>query len=72
MNVTIERINNTGMRFIPKGVIGRTGKVVGKVKHHGREWIRVVFPQKSHSLSHMCFGNEYYDFLEDEIKEQSN
>ncbi len=39
MLVTVEKINSTGQRYVPRSCIGKTGKVVGKVHHHGREWI---------------------------------
>jgi hypothetical protein len=70
MLVTIKKIVPTGKRFVPKDCVGKTGTVMMKVHHHDTEWTRVVFPAKK-SFAQALFGNEYYDFLEEEL-EQTN
>ncbi len=66
--VVIEKIVQTGNRYLPKGILGKTGKVLGKVRRHGKEWIVVGFKVEKKSFSHFCLGNPSYYFLEEEIK----
>ena len=69
MIVVVKKINHTGQRYLTKDIIGKVGRVLGKVHHHGREWIRVGFKGKK-NFSTMCFGSPYYDFLEDELEKK--
>lgn len=67
--VVVKKVNATGQRYIPKGVIGRSGRVIKEVTHHGVRWKRVLFTDEPYKFTTNLLGYPYYDFTDDEIEE---